>query len=81
MSSHSNKYTYTSLIPDTTKAWHARSVAQTVEFLETDPDGGLTEQQVTQRQLCYGLNELNETAARTPLGIFGNSLPISCWSC
>ena len=56
-------------IPDTTKAWYARSIKRTIELLQTNSDTGLTDQQVVQRQLCYGLNELKETAVRRPLAI------------
>ncbi|MEN9202707.1 MAG: cation-translocating P-type ATPase [Thermostichus sp. DG_1_6_bins_120] len=46
-------------------AWHSLSVADTAEKLKTDPDRGLTSQQVAQRQQQYGPNELISTSGRS----------------
>jgi P-type Ca2+ transporter type 2C len=45
--------------------WHNLDIESTLNKLATDPDRGLTIEQVKQRQVQYGLNELKETAGRT----------------
>jgi Ca2+-transporting ATPase len=56
-------------LPDTPQAWHTLKVEQALELLQTDPDKGLTQEQVTQRQQQYGPNELQETGGRSTLEI------------
>ncbi len=55
--------------PGTTEAWHTLELEPTLERLQTDPNRGLTAQQVAERQQYYGFNELKETAGRSPLTI------------
>jgi P-type Ca2+ transporter type 2C len=50
---------------DLTQTWHTWSVEETLKLLETDPDRGLTDSQVVQRQQQYGFNELEETSGRS----------------
>jgi Ca2+-transporting ATPase len=54
-------------IPITTEAWHSLTSEQTVELLQSDPNQGLTEEQISQRQQYFGANELKETGGRSPL--------------
>nr|WP_279611454.1 cation-transporting P-type ATPase [Thermostichus vulcanus] len=46
-------------------AWHTLTLAATAQKLQTDPDRGLTTQQVLQRQQEYGPNELIATSGRS----------------
>ena len=45
--------------------WHTADPAQAVALLSSDPQSGLTAQQVEQRQQQYGLNELVEASGRS----------------
>jgi Ca2+-transporting ATPase len=45
--------------------WHRVDIEETLNILDTNPDRGLTSQQVQERQKHYGLNELTETAGRS----------------
>ncbi|MEN8040318.1 MAG: cation-translocating P-type ATPase [Actinomycetota bacterium] len=51
---------------DTDSRWWAEEAATVVEFFESDAEGGLTSDQVAERQAAYGPNELEEEPA-TPL--------------
>ncbi len=53
------------------KAWHSKPVETVLEELETN-SLGLTEEEVQQRLVKYGLNELKETKRVTALEIFLN---------
>ncbi|NER24603.1 MAG: cation-translocating P-type ATPase [Symploca sp. SIO1C2] len=57
-------------LPDSSSSWHTLSVEQSLTALDTNAETGLTSQQVTERLQHYGLNELEETQARSSLGIF-----------
>ncbi|MGQ9838790.1 MAG: cation-translocating P-type ATPase [Cyanobacteriota bacterium] len=46
-------------------AWHALTLAATAQKLQTDPNRGLTTEQVLQRQQEYGPNELTYTSGRS----------------
>jgi Ca2+-transporting ATPase len=46
-------------------AWHSLTLAAAIQKLQTDPDRGLTTQQVIQRQRQYGPNELITTSGRS----------------
>ncbi|VXD21149.1 putative calcium-transporting ATPase [Planktothrix serta PCC 8927] len=54
---------------DPIKTWHTFAADKVLKVLDTDSETGLTPQQVTQRQEQYGLNELKESAGRSPLEI------------
>lgn len=56
-------------IPAITEAWHSLTPQQTLELLQSDPNQGLSEEQITQRQQHFGSNELKETGGRNPLMI------------
>ncbi len=45
--------------------WHTLTLAATAQNLQTDPDRGLTAEQVAQRQQEYGPNELITTSGRS----------------
>lgn len=51
-------------------AWHSLDVDQTLQKLDTDPQVGLTSQQVTDNLEHYGTNELVEAVTRSPWQIF-----------
>ncbi|HEY9705840.1 MAG TPA: HAD-IC family P-type ATPase, partial [Allocoleopsis sp.] len=63
-SSHNNS------MPDVTTQWHTLNVEKTITVLGTDPDNGLSTEQIQQRSQYYGLNELEEGAKRSNLQIF-----------
>ncbi|MBF2046325.1 MAG: cation-transporting P-type ATPase [Elainella sp. C42_A2020_010] len=50
--------------------WHTLSTERTVELLQTDAVAGLSSQQVADRLVKYGANELVEIGGRSPLTIF-----------
>jgi Ca2+-transporting ATPase len=54
-------------IPHTTEAWHTLSPEQALELLHSEPNRGLSEEQISQRQQYFGANELKETGGRSPL--------------
>lgn len=56
-------------IPDRV-SWHTRSVKDTLELLNTNPEVGLTSQDVEKRWQQYGSNEIKEIAGRTSWQIF-----------
>ncbi|BAZ46058.1 cation-transporting ATPase, E1-E2 type [Chondrocystis sp. NIES-4102] len=56
-------------IPSTNEPWHALTPQNTVEQLLCDPQNGLTNDQVCQRKVYFGANELKESAGRSPLSI------------
>ncbi len=58
-SSHSNS------LPERANAWHTLSVENTLSELGSNPEVGLTSQQVEERLQQYGPNELEETAGRS----------------
>ena len=45
--------------------WHTHSVERTLALLDSDPQSGLTSQEVEQRQQQYGPNEIEEAAGRS----------------
>lgn len=47
-------------------SWHSASVDKTLESFQSDRQTGLTTSQVTQSREQYGVNELEETAGRSP---------------
>ena len=47
------------------QAWYANSIEKTLDILNSDPQRGLTSQEVQQRQQQYGSNEIEETAGRS----------------
>ena len=49
--------------------WHSLDTKQSLELLATDADNGLKSQDVQERLLKYGPNELEESSGRTPLEI------------
>ncbi|AFY60956.1 cation-transporting P-type ATPase [Synechococcus sp. PCC 6312] len=51
-------------------AWHTLSRQDTAVHLQTDPNRGLTTEQVEQRHDYYGPNELKETQGRSKFQIF-----------
>lgn len=51
-------------------AWHSLEIDKTLQQLSSDPDTGLSAQEVSQRLQQYGPNELEEIAGRSPLSIF-----------
>ena len=56
-------------MPEITKPWHAFSPEQTTQLLQSDPNRGLTIDEINQRQHYFGKNELKETGRRSPLDI------------
>ncbi|MGK7873977.1 MAG: cation-translocating P-type ATPase [Xenococcaceae cyanobacterium] len=57
-------------LPNLEKSWHTHSVENTLELLGSNPETGLTSQEVQQRLQHYGPNEIQETAGRSPWEIF-----------
>jgi Ca2+-transporting ATPase len=51
------------------KTWHTLAAEKVLQVLDSNPETGLTSEQVTQRQQQYGLNELKETPGRSTLEI------------
>lgn len=45
--------------------WHQRSTVETAEDLKTDLEAGLSEAEASQRQECYGFNELTGKAGKS----------------
>lgn len=56
-------------LPNPAAVWHTLEVDKTLQLLDSDRDTGLRSQEVQQRLQKYGLNELQETAGRSPLTI------------
>lgn len=52
-------------LPDLANAWHTLDIEKTLSQLGSDPETGLTSQQVEERLQQYGSNELEETAGRS----------------
>jgi Ca2+-transporting ATPase len=50
--------------------WHTFSADQSLDLLKSDPDQGLSDQEITVRFDRYGANELVEKAGRSSLKIF-----------
>lgn len=50
-------------------AWHTLDIDKTLDRLESDPEVGLTSQQVAERLQKYGSNELEEVAGRSSWAI------------
>jgi P-type Ca2+ transporter type 2C len=55
----------TQLSPTFDAVWHAQSPQQTLAMLQTDEASGLSSQQITDRQIKFGPNELEEKAGRS----------------
>jgi Ca2+-transporting ATPase len=53
----------------TQETWHAISLEQTTELLDSDEASGLSMEEIDRRQKYFGLNELTETGRRSPLTI------------
>ena len=51
------------------KTWHTLDAEKVLKVLDSNPETGLTAEQVTQRQQQYGLNELKEAPGRSTLEI------------
>jgi Ca2+-transporting ATPase len=51
-------------------AWHSLPLPAVIQKLQSDPDCGLTSQQVTQRQREYGPNELISSPGRSAWQLF-----------
>lgn len=51
------------------KTWHTLDAEKVLKILDSNPETGLTAEQVTQRQQQYGLNELKEAPGRSTLEI------------
>ncbi len=56
--------------PDLANPWHTQSVEKTLETFQSDPETGLTSQQVQERRQNYGLNEIEEGPGRPGWEIF-----------
>ncbi|MGC1246531.1 MAG: cation-transporting P-type ATPase, partial [Spirulinaceae cyanobacterium] len=56
--------------PDLANPWHTQSVEKTLETFQSNPETGLTSQQVQQRRQHYGLNEIEEGPGRPGWEIF-----------
>jgi Ca2+-transporting ATPase len=56
----------------TKKTWHLMDVPQILKELDTDPQNGLTSQEVENRIEKYGYNELKKEERASPLVIFTN---------
>ncbi len=52
-------------LPDVNAIWHNLESDQALELLSTDPDTGLSTQEVAQRLQRYGINELQESGGRS----------------
>jgi Ca2+-transporting ATPase len=52
-------------LPAQRQAWHTYSAEKTIEILGSDPQQGLTTDEVEQRLRHYGTNEIQETAGRS----------------
>jgi P-type Ca2+ transporter type 2C len=52
-------------LPDLAANWHSVETSKAIEMLSTDADHGITSQEVEQRLLKYGTNELEETGGRS----------------
>ena len=50
--------------------WHLQSIESSLEALRTQPDQGLSQNEVEARLAQFGRNELVEKGGRTPLKIF-----------
>ena len=50
--------------------WHLQSIESSIETLRTQPETGLSQEEVQARLAQYGPNELVEKGGRTPLKIF-----------
>lgn len=56
-------------LPNPAAVWHNLEVDKTLQVLDSDPNAGLSSQEVQQRLQRYGPNELQETGGRSPLAI------------
>ena len=56
-------------MPRTDESWHAVSLDEVTELLQSNGENGLSVDDVTQRQKHFGSNELKETAGRSALTI------------
>ncbi len=56
-------------IPKINEPWHAIAPEQVSQMLLSDSQNGLTTEQISQRQIYFGTNELQETGRRSPLSI------------
>ncbi|GBF81840.1 cation-translocating P-type ATPase [Aphanothece sacrum] len=55
--------------PDITSPWHSFSAEESLDKFQSDPEQGLTQEQINQRQQYFGPNELKDTGGRSPLTI------------
>lgn len=58
-----------SFIPSAVSSWHSTEANRALNFLQSDPQLGLTTTQVQQRQQQYGWNELQATGGRSTWAI------------
>ncbi len=56
--------------PALANPWHSQPVEKTLEVFQSDPEVGLTSQQVQQRRQYYGVNEIEEGSGRPNWEIF-----------
>ena len=52
--------------------WHSMAIEQVVKVLDTDPQRGLTEEDVKRRLEKYGANEMKREDAVSPFTLFVN---------
>jgi P-type Ca2+ transporter type 2C len=57
--------TSSKLSPTYSAEWHAQSTEQTIEMLQSDRTSGLSDQQIKERQIKFGPNELQEAEGRS----------------
>lgn len=57
--------TSSKLSPTYAAPWHAQSPDQSLTMLQSDRAAGLTEQQIRERQIKFGPNELQEAEGRS----------------
>jgi Ca2+-transporting ATPase len=56
-------------IPDTDKDWHSLNTQEALQLLQSNPNEGLTKEQIDRRQQHFGTNELKESGGRSSLVI------------
>ncbi|MGV0028149.1 cation-translocating P-type ATPase [Phormidesmis priestleyi] len=56
-------------LPTIDAAWHTLDVQQTIDSLQTDSETGLDSQQISDRRVKFGPNELEESEGRSTLTI------------
>ncbi|MEA5508840.1 cation-translocating P-type ATPase [Crocosphaera sp. UHCC 0190] len=59
----------TPAFPEIGSPWQTLSAQASLEKFQSDPEKGLTQEQINQRQQYFGPNELKDTGGRSPLTI------------